>query len=708
MDKSSAHRIYEFDDFRIDVDHLMLSHQGREISLVPKAVETLVVLIEHRGKIVSKDELLQAVWRDTVVEESNLFLYLSVLRKTLGNQQNGGPYIETLRRRGYRFNGEVHLLREGTEDEFTGPVADDFGPSRANPITNAGQVYFVKDWDRRVESSSGAAAAPALKAVESYENLTTEENESESAAFSSGNDVSEKSRQAGEVARALLPTKTERLQTSKTHYVIAFSLAAILLTVILAGSYWRSRRVLATNATPKSMAILPFRPLTNENRDEILEFGMADTLITRLNNNRAITVRPLSSVLHFRNPDRDAVKAGRALNVEAVLDASIQRVGDRIHVNVNLFRIADGSATWSDSFDEKSTDVLALQNTMAARIASALALNLFNDEGVRKQKQYTYNADAADYYRRARYNELKLSEEGLRQALVFYQQAIEADPNYALAYAHMANTYRALGAAGFERLKDVSPHVRRLASRAMELDGSLVEAHVQLASLDRDPTSAETKFKRAIELGATDPQAHMGYAFVLASLKRVDEAIAEARRARELAPMTLIILALESDVLLRVGRPEEAIRQAKKTLDFDSNFWVARYHLGRAYAHQKRYTEAITEFEKAKELAPQSRLPIIELAATFAEMGNKEKAHEILGEMKRAFKPDAFPLISIASIHSVMGEKDSALDLLEKAVEVSDEPIQGIKNGKRFDNLRSEERFINLLRRIDSMTQPAF
>ena len=166
MDIAAEHKVYEFDDFRIDVAHLMLYHRGAEIPMVPKAVETLLALIERRGKIVSKDELLEAVWPDTVVEESNLFLYLSLLRKTLGTQKDGSPYVETLRRRGYRFNGEVHLVEEAVEDKNYELTVDEFEQSRANIQSQSARLHVVKNWNRNTTQSgkisSASSALPAL------------------------------------------------------------------------------------------------------------------------------------------------------------------------------------------------------------------------------------------------------------------------------------------------------------------------------------------------------------------------------------------------------------------------------------------------------------------------------------------------------------------------------------------------------------------
>ena len=706
MDIAAEHKVYEFDDFRIDVAHLMLYHRGTEIAMVPKAVEMLLALIERRGKIVSKDELLEAVWPDTVVEESNLFLYLSLLRKTLGTQKDGGPYVETLRRRGYRFNGEVHLVEEAVEDKNHQLTVDEFEQSRANIQSQSARLHVVKNWNRNTRESqkisSASSVLPALTPFESSHDLTPSKNELALDELSTDLEVSE-----GTLKQATrLVSDTGDSRRSKLRYVLAVSLVILLAGVFAGSFYWRSRRVVPTNVDkPKIIAILPFRPLVAENRDVYLELGMADTLITRLGNNSAITVRPLSSVRNFQGPDRDAINAGKALGVEAVLDSSIQRSGDRIRVNVTLIKVADGTTLWADTFDKNFTDIFVVQDSIATSIVNALALNLNSEERTRLVKRYTSNPDALDYYNRGRVNELKITKEGLLKAIDFFDQAIKADPNYALAYAHKADAYRALGAAGFANNNETCTKALVLAQRALEIDGSLAEAHLQIAWYDfgclQDLTAAEAKFKQVIEMNPYDFQAHLGLAFVLRRTKRAEEAVAEVRRARELSPMTPLVFALESQMLLRTGHVDDAILQAKKALDFEPNFWVAHLHLGSAYARQKQYDQATAEFEKAIQLAPENSRPKIALARLFMLRGDHKGAYAIARELESHRSERFVPLSSLAAIYSGLGNKDRALDLLEKAVEERELPSFNFQDETLFDNLRSEPRFQNILKRMN-------
>jgi TolB-like protein/DNA-binding winged helix-turn-helix (wHTH) protein/Tfp pilus assembly protein PilF len=707
MDIAAEHKVYEFDDFRIDVAHLMLYHRGAEIPVVPKAVETLLALIESRGKIVSKDELLEAVWPDTVVEESNLFLYLSLLRKTLGTHKDGSAYVETLRRRGYRFNGEVHLVEEAVEDKNHQLTVDEFEQSRANIQSQSARLYGVKNWNRNTTESgkisSASSVLPALIPFESSHDLTPSKNELAPDELATDLELSE-----GTLKQATrLVSDTGGIGRWKRRYVLPVSLGAAMLAVVFAGSfYWRSRHVAVTNVDkPRTIAILPFRPLVDQNRDEALELGMADTLITRLGNNSAITVRPLSSVRNFQGPDRDAINAGKALGVEAVLDSSIQRSGDRIRVNVTLIKVADGATFWADTFDKNFTDIFVVQDSIATSIVNALALNLNSEERTRLVKRYTSNPDANDYYNRGRVNELKITKEGLLKAIDFFDKAIKADPNYALAYAHKADAYRALGLAGFANNNEVLPKALELAQRALEIDGSLAEAHLQVAWYEsgylRNRTAAETKFKQVIEMSPNDFQAHLGYAMLLSFTNRHAEAVAEARRARELSPMTPLMFALESQILLRAGHTDDAILQAKKALDFEPNFWVAHLHLGTAYASQKQYDQATAEYEKAIQLAPETFVPKIALATLFILRGDHKGAYAIARELESRRSERFVPLSSIAAIYSGLGDKERALDLLEKALKESEHIRVNLKDDDLFNNLRSEPRFREILRRLN-------
>jgi eukaryotic-like serine/threonine-protein kinase len=452
----------------------------------------------------------------------------------------------------------------------------------------------------------------------------------------------------------------------------------------------------------KTIAILPFRPLVADNRDQVLEMGMADTLITRLSNVKTITVRPLSSVQKFS--DQDPIKAGKALQVESVLDGSLQHSGDRINGNVRLIRVADGTTLWASTFDEKFTNIFVVQDAIASKIASAFAFPLKGDERSQLEKHYTTNPEAYEFYLRGRYHAYKLLEQELRKGIEFYELAITADPNYALAYADMADAYRRLGIP-FARPKEAFAQAKTFAKKALELDESLPLAYSVLGWVgflyEWDWNGAEINMKRAIELSPNDPDSHLAYAHFLSCAGRHEEAIAEVKLAKALNPTTLIILSMESQFLLFGGHADEAITEAKKALDMDPNFWVALNQIGRAYTHQKRYNEAIIELKKAKDLAPGSPEPIMGLGYAYAVSGDLKQANEILDEMKKQSMQRYVSTYSFAMVYNGLGKKEKALDLLEKSIEDREVGLIFLKTDFRWDNLRTEPRFIKMIKTVN-------
>jgi tetratricopeptide (TPR) repeat protein len=360
---------------------------------------------------------------------------------------------------------------------------------------------------------------------------------------------------------------------------------------------------------------------------------------------------------------------------------------------------------WTGTFDEKFTDIFVVQDTIAAKIAGALASQLKAEEKSQLEKRYTSSPEAYEFYLRGRFHSYKLFEEDLRKGIEFYELAVTADPNYALAYADMADAYRRLGIPGFGRPKEVFVQAKSLAKKALELDESLPQAYVVLGWIDFlyewDWKAAEIKLKRAIQLSPNNSDSHLAYAHFLSCAGRHEEAVAEIRLARALSPTTLILRAMESQFLLFAGQQEEAILQSKKALDLDPNFWVVLNQLGRAYSFKKQYTEAIVELRKAKELAPGSVEPIMQLGYAFAASGDHKNAYEILNEMKRQSKNRFVSFYSFAMIYNGLGETEKTLDMLSKSVDQREAQLTFLKTDVRWNNLRSDRRFIKILRKVN-------
>lgn len=637
-----AETTYRFGRFEIDTSNRLLLREGRTVALTPKIFDMLLLLVENNGRMVSKDEIMATVWADTFVDETNLTSNISRLRKIL--HEGGADFIETLPKRGYRFNAPIETPRQPDEVVLTRRVT-----------ARIQQTTEETDTDSQIERPSPAR---------------------------------------------------QRNPFWKNRFFVPATGLVILLAVVLPVLLWNSRQAPPENAMRiKSLAILPFKPLVAEDRNESLEIGMTDTLISKLGSGETV-VRPLSSVRRFANVDQDAVQAGRSLGVDSVLDGSVQRSGDKIRVNVRLIRIADGSALWTGTFDEKFTDIFVVQDAISRKVASALTLQLNGDETTKLEKRYTNNVEAYQLYLRGRYHYFKLTLPEIRKGIDFYQQAIDLDPAYALAYAGMADAYRTLPLAGWSvASKDAMPQAKAAATRALELDPNLAEAHIALGWVgflyDWDWNSAESELKRAIELAPNNADAHRAYAHFFSIVGRHDEAIAEGKRARELDPNSLITNALEAQFLFHAGREDEAIERLQKTLEIEPTFWIAYNTLGRIYIGQERYAEAISVLNKAKELSGGSIVPVTQLGYALAKSGNREKAIATIDELKSMAEKNYVPESSFALIYNGLAEREEALKYLEKSFHKREVQNAFIKIDSRWDWLRDDPRFIDLMKQIN-------
>lgn len=528
--------LYEFDEFRLDVTERTLSRRGQRIPLAEKAFETLCALVKHGNHLVGKDELMTEVWADAIVEENNLDKNISYLRKVFGEKAEKAKFIETVRGHGYRF---VAAIREVPEEEND---AQTRGPG------DAGTEVLNK---LQVPSQNG--------------------NESEPVTLAGGQDgLGFRSSDLG--IKDEQPTKDEErtVKDKKTNRsrLIALAVLSILALGALEFYLWRGNTKPA-GAPIKSIAVLPFKPLVADNRDEALEIGMADTLISRLGDNREIVVRPLSSVRKFGSLEQDALTAGRALDVESVLDGSVQRSSDKIRVNVRLVKVADGTLLWRETFDEQFTDIFVVQDVISNRVVAALALQLGGDEKMRLTKRYTDNVEAYALYLKGRFHAAKLTPPEMQTGISYFQQAIEMDPSYALASVGLAEAYRALGTAGEMPATELFPKAKAAAQKAIEIDDRLADAHAILGFIifwsDWNWKESENQCKRALELNPNCADAHTFYAHLLSNTGHHAEALAEIKRARELDPLSSRSNALEGQFLLHAGQTEKALARLQKT-----------------------------------------------------------------------------------------------------------------------------------------------
>ena len=482
---------------------------------------------------------------------------------------------------------------------------------------------------------------------------------------------------------------------------------ALLTSVVIVGtgialfSLWRAR----TQVFPTgSIAVLPFKPLVSEKGDQVLEIGMADTLIAKLGSSQEIVVRPLSSVRKYGGLEQDPLAAGRELSVTSVLDGSIQRAGDRIRGSARLLKVRDGTALWAGTFDEKFTDVFTLQDRISERVMRALALRLSAKEKARLTRRDTDNVQAYQLYLTGRYHWLKLTPPEIAQSIEFFRQAIEVDPNYALAYLGLADAYSRRAITSDVPSHDTFPQAKAAALKAVEIDESLAEPHATLALIhmwfDWDWVNAEQEGERAIKLNPNSGFAHVAYAHVLSNLGRHEEAIVQATRSRELDPVSLIINAREGAVLFSARRYDDARERLQKTIELDQSFWVAHFFLGHVFLQQEKYQEALAELSKAKEFSRGNSQAISMIGCAWVGAGDAGKARGVLEELKALSAERYIPSSNIAALFLALGEPDEAIAWLEKAFAERDVRLSFLKIDPKWDPLRTDPRFVAFLKRI--------
>ncbi len=460
---------------------------------------------------------------------------------------------------------------------------------------------------------------------------------------------------------------------------------------------WRENRNIPSVAQIRTLAVLPFKPLVADQRDETLEFGMADALIAKLSGIDELAVRPLSSVRKYYSSEQDALMAGRELNVEAILDGTIQMSGDRVRVSVRLLRIGDGKQLWTGQFDEGVTDIFSIQDSISERVAAALHTRL-----TQRSSGETANIEAYQLYMRGRFHTLKLNADDIQKGITYFRQATVIDPGYALAYAGLADALRTAALFG---TPEMFADAKVAALKAIEIDHQLADGHAILGFIifwhDWDWAAAEAEMKQALSLDPNNADARFAYAHLLSNLGRHNEALAQAKLASELDPLNFRIAGFYGMFLVNAGKTDEAMGIHEKARELNPNF--PGFHLGEAafFLDKGMFAEAVESARRAKELPGGNPLATAFLAYALARSGNQAEARALLKEIVETQANRSFGCCNIALVHSGLGETDKALDWLEQAFRRRDPCMTFLKVDRKWDDLRSGPRFIELMRRMN-------
>jgi TolB-like protein/tetratricopeptide (TPR) repeat protein len=485
----------------------------------------------------------------------------------------------------------------------------------------------------------------------------------------------------------------------------AVSAAFVLALAVLALAIYFARRAQPQSGAPiKSIAVLPFKPLGAGVRDEVLELGMADTLIARLGNIREVAVRPVSAVHKYAGLEQDAVAAGREQRVDAVLEGHIQKAGEKVRVSVRLLRVADGEQLWADRFGAEMTDIFAVQDSISERVAAALAVRLASSERERLTKHHTKNPEAYRLYLLGRYHLSRLTDDGFLKGRDYFQQAVDLDPDYAPAYAGLADAYQMLSSYNALAPGDGFPKAKEAATQALRLDEGLAEAHAALGTVkllhDWDFEGAEREYRRAVEISPSYADARLAYGYYLSAMGRFEEAHAEMRRAQELDPLSLAKIVGAGDVLYQQRQHDRALEQYRRALEMDPNSGITHWALGNVYVQKGMYEEAVAEYQKAIPLSGDSPDELASLGYVYALSGKRREAQAVIEELEERSKRRYISPTVIAFIHAGLGERDESFARLERAYDGRDFILVLLKVEPLFDRLRPDPRFAELVRRV--------
>jgi TolB-like protein/DNA-binding winged helix-turn-helix (wHTH) protein/Flp pilus assembly protein TadD len=494
----------------------------------------------------------------------------------------------------------------------------------------------------------------------------------------------------------------ERAQWLNARTAIVLALILILALLVVLQFRWRSR--LPTTGTIRSIAVLPLENLSGDAAQDYFADGMTDQLITDLAQISALRVISRTSAMTYKGAHKPLPEIAQELNVDAVVEGTVLRSGEQVRITAQLIQASADTHLWADSYEGNLRDTLVLQEKVAHAIADRIRIELTPGEQAGLKRSRVVDPDAYEDYLKGRYFWNKRTGDGLKKAIDYFKQAIAKDPNYAPAYSGLADSYALAGDWQYAVMttKEALPEAKAAAMKALELDNTLSEAHTSLAfcleGFDWDPETAESEFRRAIELSPGYATAHHWYAWHLALLGRKSDAVTEMRKAQNLDPLSLIINADLAELFLIEGSPSEAIDQSRKTIEMDSSFALAHNQLGQAYLEKHMFPEAISELQKAVQLSGGSPTCMANLARALAESGKRTEATALLNELKSRSSRGYPYAAELASVYTALGDKTDAMASLEKGYEERFNP--GLLLRPAFDPLRSDPAFKDFERRI--------
>ena len=509
-------------------------------------------------------------------------------------------------------------------------------------------------------------------------------------------------------AEDIAPSAAQKKSNAWIYIVVVGAIVSIGLFLLGRYTARDTSSAARTELPAKSIAVLPFVNMSADKNDEYLSDGVSEELITALSKITGLQVKARTSSFAFKGKNEDIQKIGELLHVSHLLEGSVAKAGNKLRITAQLIQASDGNHLWSDTYDREMQDIFAVRSEVAQQVAATLKIRLLGEDKKRLDKKPTENLEAYNLYRQGRYYADKLSEDGTKKAVPFFQQAIDKDPRFALAYAGIADNY-VLAADAYIAPREAFSKAKEAALKAIELDDSLAEAHASLGLVhyhyDWDWAAAEKEFKRAISLNPQSAQSYTLYTHYLAGMGRFDEANNQGRRALELDPLSVSTHWFLGWGAIYAGRSDEAISQFSKAAELDPNNPWVRLFLGRAYLFKGMPQRAIDEMETALRLNPDDPFGLGFLGYAYAVTGRRPDALKVLQRLDEMEKRRFVSRIARAYVYTGLGDKDKAFEWLEKAYQERSDSLAWFRNDPESKTLQSDPRFAALMRKI-GFTEP--
>ena len=626
-------------ELELDRSAYELRRSGRSLKLERIPMELLLLLVERRGELVTRESIIERIWgKDVFLDtDSSINAAIRKIRQALKDDPERPLFVQTITGKGYRF------------------VA---------PVEN----YDLRPLDK--------------KKVELEKTSRSEET----------------------------PQGSSPSQVASRRSSWVLPLVGVMVLILAGGAYFlrsRARSKTAYSQERVMLAVLPFANLSNDPEQEYFTDGLTEETITDLGelNPQRLGVIARTSAMAYKNTNKTVNQIGRELGVDYVLEGSVRREGGTARITAQLIRVSDQSHIWAHNYEREVGGILALQNELGRAIAQQIQVKLTPLHSGEASNRNTTNPDAYDLYLKGRFYLGKRTDDGIEKGIEYFKQSIEKDPGFALGYAGLADSYLALTISSPQ---DFFPMARAAASRALELDEGLAEAHAALgaekAGFEYDWAGAEQEFKRAIELNANCADAHFYYSwYLLTPLGRSEEAIAEMNRALELDPLSGIYNTVLGLSYYYARQYDQALQQFNKTLTLDPDFFIAPFHLAWLYSQLGQYPEAITELTKGRLLRGDDHAKVaadeMALRKAVAAQGAAGFWHEI-----RKWNEGDYPNVGefdVPQAYARLGEKEQAMVSLERNFEKRAPLVTLLKVDPALDTLHSDPRFEDLLRRMN-------